>query len=199
MEKENFEVIGTSLIAYTALPFEEIPAVDWIFFYSKKGVEYFLQGLSIPISPAIQLAAMGTGTANKLIEKGYEPRFIGTGLPNETAQLFLEYADSQKVLFPRAVRSMRSIQTILKQKIAVYDLEVYANRPKKSFHITPVSCLVFTSPLNVEAYFNHYIYEQQLVIAIGPTTLKVLNKLNIPCHMAKEPTEKALAWAVLGK
>ena len=173
--------------------------MDWIFFYSKKGVEFFLQGLSIPISPAIQLATMGAGTANKLIEKGYQPTFTGTGLPKETAHSFLQYADAQKVLFPRATKSMRSIQTILKEKIEVYDLEVYANTPKTSFQIPAVSCLVFTSPLNVQTYFGQYRYDKQLVIAIGPTTLKALNRLNIPCKMAKEPTEKALAWAVLGK
>ncbi len=199
MEKKGFEVIGTSLIEYTALPFEEIPDVDWIFFYSKKGVESFLQGLRIPIAPTIQLAAMGAGTAGKLIKYGYHPTFTGTGLPNETAKLFQQYAASQKVLFPRASSSIQSIQTILKDKIEVHDLVVYANTPKEAFHLPTVSCLVFTSPLNVQTYFSQHKYEKQLVIAIGPTTLKALKELNVPCKMAKEPTEKALAWAVIEK
>ena len=199
MEQEGIEVIGTSLIAYTALPFEEVPAVDWIFFYSKKGVQFFLEGLIVPLSPTIHLATMGAGTASVLIEHGYQPTFIGTGEPDSTAKYFLEYAAAQKVLFPRAKASRRSIQRILKQQIEAYDLVVYNNTPKTSFHIPVVSCLVFTSPLNAQIYFSHHSYNGQLVIAIGPTTAKALEKLNIPCKMAISPTESDLILAVLEK
>lgn len=192
-------MIGTSLINYTALPFEEIPAVDWIFFYSKKGVQFFLDGLKMPLSPTIQLASMGVGTADALIENGYQPIFIGTGEPDSTAKRFLKYAAIQKVLFPRAKASRQSIQTLLKQEIEVHDLVVYDNRPKTSFQIPKVSCLVFTSPLNVKTFFSAQLYDGELIIAIGPTTATALNKLNIPCKVAIGPTETALAMAILGK
>lgn len=190
-------MIGTSLIAYSALSFGDLPMVDWIFFYSKKGVEFFFKGLKTSLPPTIRFATMGAGTANKLIEFGYQPTFIGTGLPNNTAQLFLKYAATQKVLFPRAITSMRSIQTILEQKLEVYDLVVYTNTIKKSFQIPKVDGLIFTSPLNVHAYFSKYSYEGQFVVAIGPTTAKVLQEFNIPNKIALKPTEKAMALALL--
>ena len=199
MEQEGIEVFGTSLIKYNALPFGEVPTVDWIFFYSKKGVQFFLEGLKRPLSPTVQLATMGAGTATGLIENGYQPIFIGTGEPNSTAKRFLKYAKTQKVLFPRAKVSRMSIQSVLKEQIEVYDLVVYDNIPKVSIQISTVSCLVFTSPLNAQIYFKHYLYEGQLVIAIGPTTAKALAKLHIPCRMAVNPTEKDLVLEVLRK
>ena len=192
-------MIGASLIAYTALPFGALPVVDWIFFYSKKGVEFFFKGLKMPLSPAIRLATMGAGTARVLLDHGYPATFIGTGEPRETAQLFLEEAASQRVLFPRATTSMRSIQTLLKQKIEVHDLLVYTNTPITSFQIDKASHLVFTSPLNVHAYFSNYSYEGQSVVAIGPTTANALDRLRIPNKIAIAPTEKALVSEVLGR
>ncbi len=151
----------------------------------------------MPLPPAIRFATMGAGTANVLLESGFQATFIGTGQPEKTAQLFLEYAASQRVLFPRATTSMRSIQTILEQKIEVHDLVIYKNIPTSSFQIKKVSHLVFTSPLNVQAYFSKYDYEGQSVVAIGPTTANALDRLKIPNKIAIAPTEQAMALAVL--
>ena len=34
-------VIGQSLVSFSALPFGEVPAADWLFFYSSTGVHFF--------------------------------------------------------------------------------------------------------------------------------------------------------------
>jgi uroporphyrinogen-III synthase len=56
--------------------------------------------------------------------------------------------------------------------------------------------LVFTSPMNGEAYFGlHALLAGQRVVAIGPTTAEALKQFD-PA-VATSPTEEALARAVL--
>ena len=40
----GWQVRGLSLVTLTALPFDEIPEVDWIFFASKNAVRFFFGG-----------------------------------------------------------------------------------------------------------------------------------------------------------
>ena len=40
-ENKGFEIWDESLLEFELIPFEKIPAVDWIFFYSQKGVHFF--------------------------------------------------------------------------------------------------------------------------------------------------------------
>ena len=41
LENAGFEVWGESLLQLELIPFEKIPSVDWIFFYSQNGVQFF--------------------------------------------------------------------------------------------------------------------------------------------------------------
>lgn len=200
----GIESVGQSLIHFSPTPFTDIPKVDWVFFYSKNGVRFFLNQVQQTLKfqkqiSSVKWAVMGKGTANSLIKYGYQPDFIGSGHPNATASQFGKLAAGQKVLFIQAKTSKKSVQQLLQEKLTVYDLVVYNNQIKADFHIPPCEYLVFTSPLNAEAYYKKYgIDNRQKVIAIGNTTAKALVKLGVQkIGIADKPTEKAMAQKVL--
>ncbi len=202
LKAAGFEVHGISLLKFSAVNFTELPPSDWIFFYSKNGVKFFFEGLkkqNIPIPELMRWGTIGKGTAAFL--KQYIPQvdFIGNGNTMETAANFLKAARGLNVLFPQAEKSRRTIQRILEQNIKYQDLIVYKNEPKAKVNIPDCNILVFTSPMNVNAYFKkRVLFDDQKVFAIGRTTAKALVSIGIEeFNIAEEPTEEALVQAVL--
>jgi len=195
----GIKVHGERLVEFTAIPFDEIPDADWLFFYSKTGVHFFFQQISPPQVENFRLAAIGQGTAGYL-EKIFRPaHFTGDGDPVSTATAFLQLAKGQKVLFVRAEDSRQSIRQLLGKNITPLDLVVYKNQPRQDFDLPHFDCLVFTSPLNAQAYFSKYPFKKnQKVVANGPTTAGALEALSIKnVVIANAPSDEALAKAVL--
>ena len=194
LEKAGHEVIGLSLVVFTPIAFNHLPQSDWIFFSSKNGVRYFFQNAP-KVSPTTSLACLGKGTADGLIEKGFPCKFIGTGVPESTALEFGKIAKGKKVLFPQARQSRESIQHFLKGSIEVINLAVYDNTIRTTFELPYCDLLVFTSPLNVEAFCQQYTFSaNQQIISIGETTAKVLKKYTTQAiHVAATPSEQAMA------
>jgi uroporphyrinogen-III synthase len=198
----GFEVKGESLIELEGKPFGDFPPTDWVFFYSKNAVRFFEKGISkelkSEIIESIQIAVIGESTG-KLAEKIFgKCDFIGDGNPEKTAESFLKIAKNQSVLFPRASNSRQSIQKILADKIEAFDLVVYKNKPRSDFELPHFDALVFTSPMNVKAYFSKKsLTENQSIISIGKTTAKSLKKLGLnQVILSPKPTEGALVETV---
>lgn len=194
----DVQVHGESLLQFTLIPFAQVPKVDWIFFYSKTAVRFFFQQLSSP-PPSFQYAAIGERTATFLKKYIQKIDFIGNGQPAETAQHFSAYAQGERVLFPRARRSRKSIQTLLEKEIEVVDLVIYDNQVRTDIELPDFDILVFTSPLNVQAYFQSKNYQShQKIVAIGNTTAGALRELGLRhIYIAKIPSEMGLAETVL--
>ncbi len=193
-------VHGESLIHFNAVSFGVLPEADWLFFYSKSGVRYFLQQVRQEYLLGKRLAVIGAGTASYL-EKVYRaPDFVGDGDPISAAAAFLSEARGRTVLFLRAKESRQSIQQLLGDKIVQKDLVVYENQPRSDFDLEYHDKLVFTSPLNAEAYYSKYpVLKKQSVIAIGDTTRQKLIELGVcEIEVADTPSEEALAKSVLG-
>jgi len=199
LAEQGINVIGTSLIEFKPLSFGRFKEVDWIFFYSKNGVRYFFEGLEQVLLPTIRFATMGIGTAKALQKYGYTAAFIGTGIPSSTASAFLQIAAQQRVLFPRAKTSQRSIQQALGVDLQMEEVIVYTNTPKSTFQLPVCAYVVFTSPLNVQAYFSKKKLEPgQRIVAIGNTTALALNEIGFfTIFVAEKPTEKAMAALIL--
>lgn len=200
----NIPITAFSLIEFEVVPFTVFPPTDWIFFYSKHAVTFFLDqivqnNLSKTAFEGIRFACIGQGTATMLRQYQLNTHFVGNGQPEDVAAAFLPFAKGQRVLFPRADRSRKSIQKILDVHIIVLDLVVYNNKPKKRISMISRRLLVFTSPLNAEAYFyQHKLQPEQRIIAIGDSTAAALRKLGFCEFMvAPQPSERALAEAVL--
>ncbi|MEL7020121.1 MAG: uroporphyrinogen-III synthase [Bacteroidota bacterium] len=192
-------VHGESLLQFTLLPFDNLPIVDWIFFYSKTAVRFFFQTLADRPLPSCRYAAIGPRTAAVLSAHVSAVDFVGNGQPSTTAMRFVACAKGERVLFPRARQSRQSVQKQLQQDIEVVDLVIYDNQIRQDIALPRADILVFTSPLNAKAYFQYrpYATGQQLV-AIGTTTADALRQLGMSdVHVAATPSELGLADAVL--
>ncbi|MEM1119203.1 MAG: uroporphyrinogen-III synthase, partial [Bacteroidota bacterium] len=200
----DLTIIDIPLVQFSFLPFELIPASDWLFFYSRNGVKFFFEGLKrLDISfnhfKDKKWAAMGEGTANTLKKYINKVDFVGDGQPSTTAKLLLKMAQKEKVLFVRAKQSKMSVQRLLTDQLEMDDLIVYDNTIKKDFLIPTCDLLLFTSPLNARAYFQKYFLQpEQKVLAIGNTTGSALHKIGINrVYIAENPSEAAMANLVL--
>lgn len=201
----GWQTEGRSLVELSPLPFGEIPAADWIFFSSKNAVRFFFKMNSAGGLRRVKWAALGAATAKALAEFVGEVDFIGTGEPKETAAAFRRFTpapppgEEVRILFPEARHSRQSVMPFLSPDFQCIHFPVYDNRPVAAPLPSTADVLVFTSPMNAQAYFSkHPLQKHQRVVAIGETTAGALRELGIQnVVMAREATERALAEAVL--
>lgn len=203
LKKKGFDINGDSFIEFQVVNISVLPMSDWIFFYSKNGIRFFFEqvkrlGLKKE-NLNYKWAAIGQASATHLKQFGIKADFIGSGEPSSTAFAFLEVAKNQSVLFPRAANSKKSIQNILGNQIKPIDLIIYNNSISNNVKKRNEDCLVFTSPLNTQAYFQYFQLQPfQKIIAIGKTTAKTLTALGISEFViAEAPNETSLANAVI--
>jgi len=196
-----WEIEQAKLLELTALPFPYPPACDWIFFSSKNGVAFFFQRFETQqwSLPSVRWACIGNATSENLQAYGVVPDFIGTGDPTSTATIFRAFAENQQVVFAGA----RNARETLLQNVAHYatcsQLAVYDNQVKTPVAASNADILIFTSPLNANAYFSqHPLIPDQKLIAIGASTAGCLNEWGYQDLLIPEqPSETALAALIL--
>lgn len=198
LEPRGFDVDGRSLVAFSAAPFVLPASFDWVFFYSSHGVRFFFEQLAktgITLPRTTRFGAIGPATA-RVLESVH---FIGDGNPETAAASFRTVAAGKRVLFPRAADSRQSVQLLLGNAVEALDLVVYQNEPLREIVLSDAAVLIFTSPLNAQAYFSKCrLLPGQKVFAIGQTTARALSDLHIvPEAVAPQPSEEALAGLVL--
>lgn len=206
LRAQGWGVFGQSFVVLTPMPFDVIPACEWLFFSSQNAVRFFFQSVEKQHTalPEVQWAALGPSTARMLESFTGRVDFIGTGEPKGTAQLFKRHCARLKkeigpVVFPAARRSRQSVMMLLSLDFRCIHFEIYDNQPVKEPAQRVENVLAFTSPMNAEAYFAHHtLLPGQRVVAIGGTTDRMLQHLGIAeTAIAAEPSERGLAEAVL--
>lgn len=193
----GFEYSGRALIETTAIPFNKIPACDWVFFASKNAVQYFFD--QHPELTDQKFAAVGKITADAIRHYGKYADFIGSGTDTRmTGKQFAAKVGNGKVLFPQAKGSLRSIQQQFVKSDQVLDLPVYETIKRNTGEIPKADILVFTSPSNVEAWFEKFtINKNQKVVAMGDATANTLRQHNIiGCGQPDTFDDAGLARAV---
>ncbi len=203
LRSSGFEITDHSLIEFSLIPFQKIPSSDWIFFYSKNGIQYFINGLkkSRKSFPSCKFACMGEGTAH-LFQTTFNrsPDFIGSGKPENVALQFSKHLEpNTKVNFITAKDTQNSVFHLLKEQFnQLCSMAVYTNQIKKIPLKKQFDVLIFTSPKNVIAYFrNNPLTHHQTIISIGKTTARQLHTIGISeVVIAVEPSEKGLLQAV---
>lgn len=194
----EWQVYHQSLVGFNALPFGVPPPHDWVFFSSKQAVGYYYGSKPYESEPP-KLAALGAGTARALEQQlGRMPDFVGSGEPAEAAEAFGQVAAGQRVLFPQARHSQQSIARALGSRITALPLAVYDNKPIQQLDIPVCDYLIFTSPLNAEAYLGCCaLLPHQKIIAIGRTTGMTLSRLGVKrVHISAQASEAALLETV---
>ncbi|MCB0688148.1 MAG: uroporphyrinogen-III synthase [Saprospiraceae bacterium] len=187
----SIEFFDESLLEFSPVSFQEIPETDWIFFYSQQGVKHFLDRWQTPLKA--KLAAFGPKTGLLLEEENHRVSFVGDGVASTTARAFAMLCKDQKVLFVRAKNSRKSLQEELKNTCGISDIVVYDNSPKNDIKIEPCDILIFTSPLNAQAFYQSNRPDHRLNIAIGETTKNSLLALGVQNILVpSEPTEEGI-------
>lgn len=197
--KLGFGVEGKSLIEFKQIRIKELPKTDWVFFSSKHAVRYFFN--QNPELGNVKFGCIGTSTSAELRAFNKRADFIGQSTDIKlVGKQFSSKVGNAKVLFPIARGSMQSIQWQMVKRENVFNLEVYATL-KHSVEVNPDHhILIFTSPSNVEAYFEkNKILPHQKIIAMGESTGKALEKVKIKHYsMPIRFDDLGLVQAVLG-
>jgi uroporphyrinogen-III synthase len=199
------EVYGQSLLDFLPLKFENFPDSNWIFFYSKNGIQYFFDAISDAQKQAIsnrKIAVMGKESARFLASNfGMHVSFIASNSLEKSADDFANILNDDHVLFIKAKHSKATFEKQLQphqyQSIIVYENVITTNKIELPYF----DILVFTSPLNTESYFHHLgtINERQQVVAIGSTTASHIteNGFAKDVFVSENFSEEGLAKAVM--
>jgi len=203
LEKHQIGIEGRSLIRTFPIinvldPFY-LRNIDWIFFSSRNGVEYFFN-LNPVLSKKIKFGVVGRGSEDALRRYGHLSDFVGEGGDiDEVAESFAAIVEGKRVLFPRAQDSLLSMLKFLKPSTIVVDLPIYETVIEDEIDPTSAEVLIFTSPSNVEAYFaKNLLQPEQKVIAIGHSTGKKFDEMDVKYTLPYSPDEIGLAEAVFG-
>ncbi len=188
--EKGVEVVGRSLLRFEAVPFEAPRQADWWFFYSSRAVQF-----SGTIPETVKKAAIGSGTASALLRRSSSVDFCGAGSPIEVAAEFLAVCEGRRVFFPRARQSRLSVQKALRDRVTILDAVCYDNRAAPPSAPITADTYIFTSPLNVSAYLDHYpLTAGSRILAIGPSTGAELLRRGISCEWPELPSE----WDLVG-
>jgi uroporphyrinogen-III synthase len=185
-------VRGQSLLRFEAVDFDPPPEADWWFFYSPNAVRYCLRRHLPP--EGVRLAALGEGTAGAVVGLAGRVDFTGSGVPGEVAPRFRRVAAGQRVFFPRAEHSRRTIQRELADDIIVLDAVCYTNAVRPDVAPIQADSIVFTSPRNVAAYLDRYTPSKQTqLFAIGEVTAAALARRGYRVPFPDVPSEEGIS------
>lgn len=179
LSDNGYTVNGHALIDIKMIPVKEVPRASWIFFSSKHAVKYLLK--QYKPAEGTKFAAVGKGTAEELRKFGYKPDFIGYSTDTRlTGKQFAATVKNEKVLFPQAKGSLRTVQNQFSDPSQVLNLIVYESIDRGEDAIPESDVIFFTSPSNVDAYFKkNTVRPDQKVIAMGHATASALEKYDI--------------------
>jgi hydroxymethylbilane synthase len=199
LEGNGFTVEERALIEFTPIPFNNLPDYQWVFFSSKHAVKYFLS--QKPQLDSARFGCIGRATSDELRKFGQRAEFVGQSTDTRMiGKQFSALAGSAKVLFPMAKGSLRSIQQQFVKPENVIDLVVYETQKKNTGEMPSADIIVFTSPSNVEAWFENYNFPaDRKAVAMGDATANTLKRFKV--HAAAMPDtfdDAGLARAIFG-
>jgi uroporphyrinogen-III synthase len=102
-------------------------------------------------------------------------------------------------LIPRAKGSLQSIQKALTPNTKLIDMPIYETVLEEDVGKTNAEVLIFTSPSNVEAYFQKNLVDpDQKIVCIGYSTAQAIEEMGLKYTLPFSPDEMGLAEAVFG-
>lgn len=196
----GYSIISESLLTLTPVAFDAdivTRHADWLFFSSRNAAAFFFDQLppNWQLPRQIQIGAVGNGTADIIRKYGYSLDFIGHEADIIGVGESFNAKANQTVVFPQAANSLRTVQQQIETSSHVVDIVVYDNRPRTNWELPYCEVLVFTSPLNVQAYCKMRAIEpSQTVVAIGHSTAAALRQHGCTHYrVAYAPTEADIA------
>ncbi len=160
------------------IPVRSFPNCDWIFFYSPRAIQYFLEQKTIDKDKIrnYKIGTMGVYSSQYLLEKtDCQANFTGEGSPSKIAHDFTVELGSEKVLIPRALNSLQRIENHI-SKEQCFSIPVYQNHIDESQIPPETSHALLTSPLNARAYFEKIQPKNTEFFCLGETTQNFLKE-----------------------
>lgn len=194
----GYEVIDEPLIKIDQIRFTHTPPTKWIFFSSRNAIHYFF-AQKPELTAGVKFGVMSQFSADYLTEFDQKADFIGIGVDvTNIAKEFAKLLKDDSVLFPQAIDSLQTIQKHLSFTNVCHNLFVYKTSIRTDFELPVASVLAFTSPSNVQAYFEKYKFVPgQKMVAIGSTTGDKLKDYGIKeLVFASSFDEKGLLHAI---
>lgn len=197
---KSLSAYAESLINIQALPTTSLPDADWHFFYSKSGVRIYIENyLQKYNDKTVKYAAIGPQTGQYLLNQGLDCHFKGWGEAQPSLSSFLQVCQpSESVLILRAQHSQNSFFELLTPYRTVIDLPIYDNQPILK-ELPTFDIGIFTSSLNVKAFFHKNPPPVHGCIAIGHPTFQTLLSVGLPkekIKIADQPSEQGLLKAL---
>ncbi len=196
-ESGEIGMVAQSLLLFSPVHFRTIPKGDWLFFYSKSGVKYFLDQLSTLVQIAsYQIACYGPSTArlwSKMADR--DPDFIGDGKPAHVPTDFVRHIQAaDTVVFVRAANSRMTVQRAIEDQIVCQDMIAYRNEQRQDVDIHGhFDCALLTSPLNADAFLQQAVGFKGDIITLGSTTADfVRQKFDIECIVSEDVAEMGM-------
>jgi hydroxymethylbilane synthase len=199
LEARGFTVDGRALIETNPVPIGALPDSEWIFFSSKQAVQHFFR--QRPEVGKRRFGCVGKSTAEALRKFGHRADFIGGSTDTKlTGKQFAARVGDDRVLFPQAKGSLRSVQQQLVRKGQAIDLVVYETILRNESPVESASIYVFTSPSNVEAFFDkNSLPAAARIVAMGHATRSALREQGITHPVMPDAFDEAgLSRAVFG-
>jgi len=194
--KQHISVHHESLLLFTKLDFEILLEGDWLFFYSKSGVKFFLDQIQDQHSLIqYKIACYGPSTARRWSELSeQEVNFIGNGKPKDVPVEFKKaIAKNESVVFVRAKHSKMSVQKEMHDIVCV-DMIAYENNRREDIHLEDnYDFAMLTSPMNADAFLKDCPHFDGRIITLGTTTSDhLISKYDIPSFPASDITEEGM-------
>ncbi|MFL5765892.1 MAG: hydroxymethylbilane synthase [Bacteroidia bacterium] len=180
LEGNGYKVEGVSFIETIKIPVKNVPATDWVFFASSNAVEHFFEQ-NPELKPKTKFGVIGKAT--ELTLKKYDRNAAFVGSVNDTkvvGKKFAKTVGAESVLFPQAKNGLRTVQQQFDDDGKLTDLAVYETVKKEKVKLPEAEILVFTSPSNVESFFEKAkVYTDHKIVAIGTSTEKKLKEYGV--------------------
>lgn len=194
--QQDIELHAQAMIAFNAVPFQQLKAHPIVFFSSKRAVQfYFSQAHKFQQNTLV--ACIGKATAAYLEGLGYPVHFCGeeAGEPEKVAEQFLAWVGERSVFFPVSTKSLQSISGIFPPNQCevqeVYET-IYQTKP-----IASCTTYVFSSPSNVEAFLmSNAVPKEAKCIAWGKSTAQALikNHMQVQHTLTTASLQELLAY-----
>ncbi len=191
-ETHEIQLIARNLIQFKAANKQALPHADLLFFYSAKGVEFFIEVYGKDQLGNYELCCLGPAAQKALVNLGFRPVFTGNGEIELCKKGFNAFANKKQVLFARAKHSRQSLE-VKDAKYSYTPIIVYSNTVQTNISIPDADIYLFTSPLNVIAFLENGGNKSITAVAIGPTTFNSLKENSFKSiHLSETSSEKSI-------
>ena len=191
LNKVDRGIVSLQMIQFEPVSFN-LPETrfDWVFFGSRRGVQFFLDAVPAEAVEGIRFGCIGEKTAETLRQRGMEASFVpsrysSTYWPGE----FLEQSpDAITILFPTSDRSTFELPESFEEKgIHFLKLVVYRTLCTDiSFPEGDFQGVVFASPSCFSCFVEKWgldVLSGKVLVAIGDVTAKTILNAGLSCSI----------------